>query len=191
MITQLVHREEDIKELDAKYGVTNVERVVSEYGTRFYVTFGLGLTLGTGSEYLGDGDSVWFARIWNPIKKQEEQIGFGYCNGAGDPREQVIVDPLDAVKLEHAAWVAEQNRKRDELRKKHEEEDRKYRAEVEARTPNRGKTVKVVRGRKVPKGLIGKVFWYGQTRYGYRVGIEVADGVRLFTADSNVEVIPS
>jgi len=61
-------------------------------------------------------------------------------------------------------------------------------AEEEARRPGHGKTVKVVRGRKVPKGTVGKVFWFGETRYGWRVGLEV-NGERVFTDARNVEVV--
>lgn len=51
------------------------------------------------------------------------------------------------------------------------------------------KTVKVVRGRKVPKGTIGRVFWMGDSGYGESVGLELADGKKVFTAKTNVEVI--
>ena len=65
-----------------------------------------------------------------------------------------------------------------------------------------GKTVRVVKGRKVPVGTVGEVFWVGEQRqYGYRyyrspfagtpmrVGIRTADGTRHFLAADNVEVV--
>jgi hypothetical protein len=58
----------------------------------------------------------------------------------------------------------------------------------EAATPRRGKTVKVIRGRKVPVGTVGVVGWYGQTKFGWRVGLDVA-GQRLWTDAKNVEVV--
>lgn len=57
----------------------------------------------------------------------------------------------------------------------------------------RGDRITVVRGRKVPKGTAGEVFWLGNGRWGWRVGF-TADGVEndgsngTFTALSNVEV---
>lgn len=62
------------------------------------------------------------------------------------------------------------------------------------------KTVKVIKGRKVPKGTIGACFWvkrYNYSRYGdpwgiysdTRVGIRTADGEVHFTSSNNVEVI--
>ncbi len=51
-----------------------------------------------------------------------------------------------------------------------------------------GKTLRVKAGRKLAKGLIGRCFWFGQTKYGHSVGIEV-NGEKLFTSMGNVEVI--
>jgi hypothetical protein len=51
-----------------------------------------------------------------------------------------------------------------------------------------GKDVTVVKGRKVKVGSAGRVFWMGDGRYGMRVGIELTDGNRVFTALSNLAV---
>ena len=62
------------------------------------------------------------------------------------------------------------------------------------------KTVKVVKGRKVPIGTTGTCFWvkrYNYSRYGdawgiysdTRIGIRTADGEVHFTSSKNVEVI--
>ncbi|MGH2360257.1 MAG: hypothetical protein ACRDGM_06915 [bacterium] len=59
----------------------------------------------------------------------------------------------------------------------------------DAEALGRGKSVLVVRGRKVPKGTTGRIFWYGDAQWGKRVGIETANGDRLFTAATNVEVV--
>ena len=61
-----------------------------------------------------------------------------------------------------------------------------------AATPALGKSVRVIKGRKVAKGTEGRVFWTGQDSYrpgAFRVGLETADGSRVFTAGTNVEVI--
>ena len=56
----------------------------------------------------------------------------------------------------------------------------------------KGCVVRVVRGRKVPVGTVARVFWFGETRYGTRLGIKVAGSEEaLWTAATNVEVIES
>ncbi len=74
---------------------------------------------------------------------------------------------------------------------------------AEARKPLKGRTVTVTGGRKLMRGLIGRVFWRGQKpAYGYhhgqgttfsphgglewRVGLELGDASRVFTAERNV-----
>jgi len=63
-----------------------------------------------------------------------------------------------------------------------------------------GKTVKVVKGRKVPKGTVGECFWMGCTDYSkygdpwgiythVRVGIRDTDGNVHWTALDNVELV--
>ena len=62
-----------------------------------------------------------------------------------------------------------------------------------------GKTVRVVKGRKVPKGTVGVCFWIGQTDYSkygdpwgiytcYRIGIRDNAGEVYWTALDNVVV---
>lgn len=51
------------------------------------------------------------------------------------------------------------------------------------------KVVKVVRGRKVPRGTVGEVFWMGDSGYGMSVGLRLLDGSKVFTAQNNVEVV--
>lgn len=50
-----------------------------------------------------------------------------------------------------------------------------YRAAIEAAIVRIGKTVQVVRGRNVPIGTVGKVFWMGETTWGKKVGIALDD----------------
>lgn len=65
-----------------------------------------------------------------------------------------------------------------------------------ARKPSKGKTVTVVKGRKVAKGTTGTVIWVGAGKsYSYydsgalRVGVKDAAGTVHWTAASNVEVV--
>jgi len=48
--------------------------------------------------------------------------------------------------------------------------------------------VRVVRGRKVPRGTTGIVFWHQDGRFGERVGIRADDGATHWTAARNCEV---
>jgi len=60
-----------------------------------------------------------------------------------------------------------------------------------ADTVEKGATVKVVRGRKIPLGTTGKVIWKGQNQWGWRVGIKVDPTKEevLWIALANVEAI--
>lgn len=74
--------------------------------------------------------------------------------------------------------------------------ERKEREEQENKTPRVGKTVKVVRGRKIPKGTVARVFWYGNSGFGLSVGLEIVESIaginvttKKFTSANNVEVV--
>jgi hypothetical protein len=55
----------------------------------------------------------------------------------------------------------------------------------------KGQRVVVARGRKVPKGTRGIVFWIGDNGWGESVGIEVeGTGERVFTASTNCDAQP-
>ena len=52
----------------------------------------------------------------------------------------------------------------------------------------RGQQATVVKGRKVPVGTTGEVFWVGESNYGgFRVGLKDAEGQTHWTAASNVQ----
>lgn len=52
----------------------------------------------------------------------------------------------------------------------------------------RGKTIVVVAGRKIPRGTKGECFWVGGTKYGMRVGFKTPEGETMWTALPNVAV---
>jgi hypothetical protein len=60
---------------------------------------------------------------------------------------------------------------------------------AEAARPSRGKFVIVARGRKVPKGTTGELFWTGYGKFGIRAGLKDAAGTTYWTALSNLDVI--
>lgn len=51
----------------------------------------------------------------------------------------------------------------------------------------KGQKVKVVRGRKLPIGTTGEIFWVGDNGYGESAGLLLADGQKVFTATRNLE----
>lgn len=56
----------------------------------------------------------------------------------------------------------------------------------------KGKTVTVTRGRKVPQGTTGEVFWVGEDRFNegsYRVGLKTPEGEKVFVAAHYVEEV--
>lgn len=59
----------------------------------------------------------------------------------------------------------------------------------EAKVVRLYKEVTVVRGRKVPIGTQGRVFWMGDKGWGMSVGIEEASGKKHFTSLKNVETV--
>lgn len=130
----------------------------------------------------GYNDSDWYMVVWNPEKGEPETIEFASTRGWSYPCYASSPDATPEIRAAYDAWEAEAERKYRELE-----------AEREARTPKCGKTLKVVRGRKVPIGTTGVCIWTGSARYGYtvtkRVGIKDAEGAVYWTAMSNVEVV--
>lgn len=61
--------------------------------------------------------------------------------------------------------------------------------EAERKRPSKGKTLKVVKGRKVPVGTEGVCIWLGNGQYGSRVGIKDSAGNVHWTAASNCEAV--
>ena len=132
----------------------------------------------------GYDDSDFYALIWNPEKGAPEEIeyattrGWTYPNGAA-------VDATPEVLAAYEEYLAKKRAEYDALR-----------AAEEAKKPTKGKSVKVVRGRKVPKGTQGRVFWYGTgSKYmggeETRVGIESNTGEKFFLPAAYVEVVTS
>lgn len=70
---------------------------------------------------------------------------------------------------------------------------RAQQANIDAIYALKGEEVEVVKGRKVPVGTTGTVFWVGESTFGHttswRVGFKTAKGEKHFTALSNVEAV--
>jgi len=138
----------------------------------------------------GYNDSDFDMLVWNDEKNAPEWIeyastrGWSYpCYGSKtDATEEVVAKWKQYKKELHDAAVI-----RDQ--------------EIKDQMPTKGKNVLVVKGRKLPKGTEARVFWstaqikmdkhYGIVHLGYegRVGLETADGQRIFMDAGNVEVV--
>jgi hypothetical protein len=142
----------------------------------------VGLVLDIG-EYSERDDSDFYAVVWNPEAGCAERItyastrGWTYPNGAG----------IDATPEVIEAWTA--------WSRACQEKRRAAQELAAAKVPARGKTIRVVKGRKVPKGITGECIWYGPGkayRYGskpMRVGLKTQNGTVYWTDAGNVEVV--
>lgn len=127
--------------------------------------------------YYDDGLTDYWVMVWNPETLTVE-------SGPGCPY---------GTKVDGPAWVAAfytiaKSIELTQARARKAAAEAAAEAEAEARRPSYGKTVEVVRGRKVKKGTVARVFWLGETRWGWRVGLELDGGERVFTDAGNVEV---
>lgn len=138
-------------------------------------------------EMNGYDDSDWYMTVWNNEKNAPEEIMFATTRGWSYPCYGSKPDATQEVMEKYNAWKVEQRRIYLEAK-----------AKQEAATPTVGKTVKVVKGRKVPIGTEAIVRFYGPGKaYSYwesqhptmRVGIQTAAGTMYYTAATNVQVI--
>lgn len=85
--------------------------------------------------------------------------------------------------LDECARQAEEAKKAQEARILAQKEEDAKRFLLE---PAKGVRCKVVKGRKVPKGTTGEIFWVGDKGYGLTVGFLDSTGAKHFTSASNV-----
>jgi hypothetical protein len=137
-----------------------------------------GRVVGTETSYY-DGLTDHFAIVWNPETLTCTAHTIYSTSKVQIDGPTLVVAFYKIAKAHEAATWAEN---REKARKESE-------ALAELTTIRTGKTVTVVRGRKVPRGTTGRVFWFGETKFGWSVGIELANGNRVFTASSNVDIV--
>lgn len=131
-----------------------------------------GQVVGTGSWYVGDGDSDYWALVFDG-EKAEHVVYNRYFNT--DNMAEADIDPAMLTKLAELT--------RPKLADKFFADAMARMAPVVV-----GSTVEVIRGRKIPVGTVGKVGWMGADRYsrwGTRIGL-VVDGTMTFTDAGNV-----
>ena len=115
----------------------------------------------------------------------------GMCAGTGnaDMLGAVCADtmvPMHDVNVVFAAWTArlQQLADIDDLAA-----DALEAARDRQNNPAKGTDVKVIRGRKVPLGTIGRVFWIGDGDCGRRVGLQTAAGETFYTSIDNIDPV--
>jgi hypothetical protein len=160
-----------------------VPGVDGQPGKSVDVVVGVGTTVAQDSTYLGDGDSSYYGVYFDVESGEFKNCGTGYTP------QGITVDATEEIQyawmLQVAAKKAAGQAKAAAIRLQQDALDARY----EAATPRKGKTVQVVRGRKIPKGTVAEVAWYGESQYGgYRVALLI-DGEKVYTNASNVEVV--
>jgi hypothetical protein len=143
-----------------------------------------GAVLGTTGRDVRIMSDVWawitYARVWDGTNILEVAVG----NSEFGDDATAVVDATPEVLAAVAVYEAAAGKAHAKLMVAASID----RVVAEASRVAVGKDVTVVKGRKVAKGTTGRVFWMGASTYGYRVGLALADGSRVFTALSNVEV---
>ena len=123
-------------------------------------------------------DSDFMMTVWNLEKNIPENICFASTRGWSYPSYGSKPDATPEIQEKYDAWK--------------EVSRIKSLAAAEAKeaaTPRKYKTIRVVRGRKVPIGTVGVVFWVGSNRFGEAVGFKDERGTAMFTSIKNVEVV--
>lgn len=128
-------------------------------------------------------DSDWYALYWTGSEIASDT--YRTTRGGGTDRNYVTIDPTPEVLAAVRDYQTAMNFR--SIRSQEYEDWRD--AAIEAALPTPGARVKVVRGRKVPKGTEGKVFWRGNSGWGDSVGFKTDAGEKHFTAERNVEVL--
>lgn len=160
----------------ARYTYEAVTRKVASYA---------GQVVGRGSTYVGDGESTYYAEVWDG-----EKVTRVY---AGDDRSwgwAIVADASDEVMAAAKAWKDAEAAARYATETARLAAQRAAQAEWEARQPGRGKRVVVTAKRaKVPYGAEGTVKATHDGQYGERVLVAWDGGGEDWTAARNVQVV--
>lgn len=156
------------------------------YDNNTLVASEIGLTVEVDRESVRVMSDIWemhtYAVCYDAEKDSFQKLYVNSDYGTTPAYAEVDAEPELLVR--YAAWQVE---------KEAEAAGRRHAADLahdleELKDLARGRTVKVVRGRKVPVGTTGRIYWYGEGRYGMRVGIELLSGEKIFVDGRNIEV---
>jgi hypothetical protein len=119
-------------------------------------------------------DIVYRCTVWNPEKGCSEVVYLG-CADLSLTTTVVTVDAPPEIRAlfeaEQAALKAQRERQ-EQARAEAAERERELAA---WHRPEKGKVMQVVRGRKVRKGTIGRVFWMDNMQNPTRVGLALTE----------------
>jgi len=128
---------------------------------------------------------VWaighFAEVWTG--SEVRLVAVGDCE-FGD-YGTIVPDATPEALAAASQWKA----RREEEKREAERRERARREEERAKVVAKGKRVIVARGRKVPKGIEGVVFWLGLGKWGHRAGIKTKAGDVHWIAAANLDVV--
>lgn len=133
-------------------------------------------------EHNGAWDSDWYATVWDETEETVKDIEYDTTRAGSNGSWAKIDATEDTIKKVYRYYK--------NTAKKHF--DSVYNV-AQAKTVTKGDTVTVVRGRKIPKGTVGEVFWVGKRFNMYsgrdeeRVGILSGDE-KLFLPIEYVQV---
>ena len=125
------------------------------------VTVGVGTTVALGSTYIGDGKSSFYATYYDAETDTFKSPSYGSTYCYGDRTSNAKVDaPAELIKM----W-------QERVRKAEGERAERARREYRLREYRHGDKVRVVKGRKVPVGTEGVIFFKRAGDYGVTLGI--------------------
>lgn len=140
----------------------------------------IGFVVDITSQYIGDGDTVYYAVVFNPETAEFDEVGVGWFSEyVKIDASKGLIAAYRSLKEARAALRVAENAVT---------QWRTYLLDeiVEDETVRKGKVVKVVKGRKVAKGTVGTVKVVYEGGWGWRVLLELADGTEVWTALTNV-----
>ena len=131
-------------------------------------------------------ENMTYAIVWDAAEGRPNQV---FLDGGGCERAaEAVVDATPDVVAAHDAWIAARAAEKAAAA----EAKREQEAENRIRRVERGCWAVVARGRKVPKGTQGRVFWIGHSTYGWRAGLETEAGDTVWTALDNLDrIVPT
>jgi hypothetical protein len=119
--------------------------------------------------------TCYYAHIWDVEEGKPKVIGYG--NDEFGSSCTVVVDATDDIKVAYELYKVAVQAKAQALKAAQQVQKNLQEAQEEWDAPEKGKVMQVVRGRKVPKGTVGKVFWLDDPCRPYRAGLAVSDEV--------------
>jgi acetyl-CoA carboxylase carboxyltransferase component len=129
--------------------------------------------------------NVTYAVVFNAEKSTFEEVYVRAHFELDSGKRSATVDASDDIKSMYDLHQAIK-----ESESKLSEMKHRFASQVVAvKAPAMGRTVKVVKGRKVPVGTVGRCEWIGHGEYGMRIKIQEASGAIHWTAASNCEAI--